>query len=121
MEKVKIYPISEIEPVFKRGMRIYQKHKDVVITRKEDVEGESKVLIQIVTKMDELPLGLILLMLDIIKEHKPEIASDYSECAKYISSKLKTACSHSQIKEAIMSKFFKRKAKHKHKSAKNER
>ena len=119
MKTTKVYPISEIEPVYKRGVRIYQKHKDVVITKKEDAIDESKVLVQIVTEKDELPTGLLLLMIDIIKEHKPELLSDYSKCAEYISSKLNTACSYSQIKEITMSKFFKRKAKHK--SAKHER
>lgn len=113
MKTVSVFPISYIEPVFKNGVRIYQKNKDVVLNSIDDLEKENKLTKNIISKEPEMALGILLLYLDIVREKLPEIKGDYDKEAQYISKTLGVVCSHSQVKTATLSKFFKRKAKRK--------
>lgn len=113
MKTVSVFPISYIEPVYKNGVRIYQKNKDVVLNSIDDLEKENKLTKNIISKEPEMPLGILLLYLDIVREKLPETKGDYDKEAQYISKTLGVVCSHSQVKTATLSKFFKRKAKQK--------
>ena len=104
-----IYPISFIEPLYFKGVKLTFKYTDLVITKEDDLKDHTTVLKGFIKKHSEntLDFNSLLLLRDIIKDIKPEILNNFDAEARFISKELGILCSSSQLKKVYNSKYFK--------------
>jgi len=110
---MEIFPISEIEPVYKSGMKLSVTYPDLVLNSLKDIKEVNGRSEKIILKFHERTLDFndILLLRDVIKDHRKDIYGKFDEEAKLISKEFNILCSSSQFNKVSISKFFKKKVK----------